>query len=66
MQTINTAIRNAFINAKVSNAIIGSPLVNTVVNALSTKAGVKPVGRGWSANVSRRTLAKLTKEGVFA
>lgn len=66
MQTINTTLRHAFENAKVSNAIIGTPLVSTVINALQGKAGVLKVGRGWTANVSSRTLSKLTKEGVFA
>lgn len=66
MQTINTTMRNAFNNAKVSNAIIGSPLVASVVNALASKAGTKPVGRGWTANVSKRTLHTLQAQGVFA
>lgn len=62
----DNAMRTAFIGAEVSNAIIGSKLVSHVVNAVSGKAGVHKVGRGWTANVSRQTLAKLTKEGVFA
>lgn len=63
---VNTQMRDAFSNAKVSKAIIGSPLVNSVINALSSKAGVRSLGRGWTANVSRRTLGKLMADGVFA
>jgi hypothetical protein len=59
-------MRNAFINAKVKTAIIGSKVVNSVLHALDTNAGVQKVGRGWTANVSRRTLVQLQKEGVFA
>lgn len=66
MQTINTAMRNAFENAKVSNAIIGSKLVISIIDAVNTKAGIKPVGRGWTANISKRTFLQLQKDGVFA
>jgi hypothetical protein len=66
MQSSNNAMREAFLNAKVHVQAVRSPLVVTVVGALSTNAGAKKVGRGWSANVSKRTLAALTKEGVFA
>lgn len=67
MQTqINTAMREAFLNAKVHVKAIGSPLVANVVSSAASNLGVKKVGRGWSANVSKKTLAKLVKEGVFA
>jgi hypothetical protein len=65
-QTFNNAMRDAFINAKVSAAIIGTPLVASLVNALDSKAGVQRVGRGWTANIGKRTFLQLQKEGVFA
>jgi fructose/tagatose bisphosphate aldolase len=60
MNTINTNMRNAFIKA---TAKAYSPVV---LSCLHTKAGVKPVGRGWTASLSPRTTKQLVHEGVFA
>jgi len=43
-----------------------SNLVKTVNSMLSRKDNMKPVGRGWTANLSPATVKKLVKEGVFA
>lgn len=59
---VNTAMRNAFENIQVKKV---SSLAKTIVNVLSTKAGKKPIGRGWTANVSKRTLHMLQAQGVF-
>lgn len=66
MQTIKTNMRIAFENAKVKTAIIGCPVVASVVNALSSNIGVSKAGRGWTANISKRTFLQLQKDGVFA
>ncbi len=60
---INTAIREAFINAKVRKE---SKLTATILNVLSTKAGTRLFGRGWSFNVSGKTHRNLTNEGILA
>lgn len=64
MNTINSAMRNAFLNMKCKN--VASPIVTTCLHVLATKSGTKPVGRGWTADLSMRTFKKLQSEGIFA
>lgn len=65
MQVINTAMRTAFMNTKVNKKTAGSDVAKAIMNALSTRAGTKLLGRGWTANVSKRTLHTLQAQGVF-
>lgn len=66
LQVVRTAMRNAFENTKVTVKTAGGNAGKVIMNALSTKAGTRPVGRGWTANVSKRTLHTLQAQGVFA
>ena len=55
-------MRNAFMNSKISKE---SVLTETILNVLSTKAGTKPYGKGWSLNVSGRTHKALASQGFL-
>jgi hypothetical protein len=64
---MNTAIRLALANAKVCpSARLESVTVQACINALDKGVGTIKEGRGWTANVSTRTLKALQSSGVFS
>lgn len=60
------AMHQAFRNIKVAVHIKTSQVIDSVLKSFDNKSGNPKVGRGWTANLSPRTVKKLTKEGVFA
>lgn len=76
-ERVATAMREAFLNMKVrvfdtgtANGLSGhqrqSKVVDAVLNSVKQNAGNNRVGRGWTANLSARTVRQLTEQGVFA
>ena len=59
---INNAMRNAFMNVKVSKE---SSLTSQILNVLSTKAGTNLEGRGWNFNGSPKTTKELIRQGFL-
>lgn len=70
---VATAMREALLNISVvipadynpakHNSI--SKVTDAILNSGKQNAGNKPVGRGWTANLSPRTVKQLTEQGVF-
>lgn len=68
-ERIGTNMREAFLNIKVAaDAVSGQAkdIVDDILTAAKRNTGNNVVGRGWTANLSPRTVRKLTEEGVFA
>lgn len=71
-ERVGTAMREAMLNIKVSADIKPGPqsaatrIVNDILVAAGRNAGNNVVGRGWTANLSPRTVRALTEQGVFA
>ena len=59
-------ILEVYAEKRVPSNMVKANLVKTVNSMLSRKDSMKPVGRGWTANLSPATVKKLVKEGVFA
>lgn len=70
VERVATNMREAFLNMKVAVTKEQVPAAGKVVNAVLTSikqnAGNNKVGRGWSANLSPKTIRQLTEQGVFA
>lgn len=64
-ERVGTAMREAFLNIKI--AVSGkSDIVDNILNSAKRNTGNNVVGRGWTANLSPRTVRALTEQGVFA
>lgn len=63
---VKTALRAAFEQIKVAKGIDLGALPRVVMDCLYSKAGTRPFGRGWTANLSPRTTKQLVQQGVFA
>lgn len=63
---VPNAMANAFLNIKIAASIKTSEIVDHILTGIKNKSGMPKAGRGWTANVSPRTLKKLIAEGVFA
>lgn len=66
---VGTAMREAMLNIQIDPSIqyMGKrDVVESILVAGKRNAGNIPVGRGWTANLSPRTVKQLTQEGVFA
>lgn len=65
-ETINSPIRHALMNAKVSPSVVDTPLARTCIRTLQGNAGVSNMGKGWNASLSLKTYQKLKEQGVMA
>lgn len=68
-ERVGTAMREALLNIKVAPNIAyqeGASVVGHILVAAKRNAGNNVVGRGWTANLSPRTVRALTEQGVFA
>ena len=56
----------AFLNIKLPTRVVGGLIVDSILNSAKRNTGNNVVGRGWTANLSPRTVRALTEQGVFA
>ena len=66
---VGTAMREAMLNIQIDPTtphINKRDVVESILVAGKRNAGNIPAGRGWSANLSAKTVRQLTQEGVFA
>lgn len=61
---VNTNMREAFINAKVSRST-GAAIINSCAKAVQRGAGILNLGKGWNASLSFKTAEKLKAEGIL-
>lgn len=64
MKQTNSAMREAFLNARVAVSAAAKPVVVQVINSLSSKAGIKQA-KEWDAKLSFRTASSLKKGGYI-
>jgi hypothetical protein len=62
---IATNMREAFINAKVSQGT-SAAIINACAKAVQRNAGVMDFGKGWNARLSFKTAQQLKAEGILA
>ncbi len=58
----------AFRNAKVASSVVGKPLIQHCINAITKQERSKPTQeqqRGWSAHLSFKTYNELKAQGVM-
>lgn len=69
-ERVATAMREAMLNIKISASEPaygnGRNIVANILTCANRNAGNNVVGRGWTANLSPRTVRALTEQGVFA
>lgn len=68
-ERVGTAMREAFLNIKVNaheSGIKAGDILHNILNSAKRNTGNNVVGRGWTANLSPRTVRALTEQGVFA
>lgn len=66
-QRVPNAMHNAFLNIQVVDAkhVANSKIVSDILNSAKRNTGNPPAGRGWTADVSVKTLKALQQQGVF-
>lgn len=65
-ERVANAMHNAFLNIKIAASHKGDAVVKNILNSAKQNAGNNKPGRGWTANVSSKTLKQLIADGVFA
>ena len=65
-ERVGTAMREAMLNIKLPTRVVGGAIVDDILTSAKRNAGNNLVGRGWTANLSPRTVRALTEQGVFA
>lgn len=76
-ERVSTNMREAFLNMKVDVVSVENgklvdhmakrgTIANAVLTSAKQNAGNNKVGRGWSCNLSPKTIRQLTEQGVFA
>jgi hypothetical protein len=66
VERVRSAMSEAMCNIKIASHITESKVVDAVMVGIKQHTGNPKAGRGWTANLSPRTVKALTEAGVFA